>query len=1377
MKFLFQPRNKMENWSITDTYSSRGLTMDQSTFVMRTIATPAVTLVRDVDYTLEITTDADGETGFKVTFPVGSPYATTSEAFDINFKTDYEMNKVIAGGTRVDGSAINYRPGSDVIFHNIGQLEGTLVDETDPANPIRKNVDIKSDAIRRTRNEVAINGQKSGSYDRQTKQVTWTVDVNYNSEILKDAVLRDTIQGLNPTQKFLPESVVVQEFTVNAGGTIVPGAVVYENQAAVGGFTGTVTMPTTANGNELTVTFPDTETGTTPKKYRVVFKTLVEDEIIGVTTFNNTGRFTNTGFPERELPATIQVTEGNKFIGKSGKQDGMYANWTVVINESQSTIPNAILEDTPSNNQLLLEDSFKLYAVTNLPPFTTANPVAKGAELKAKTAATVGDDWDYEIVIADPVDENSPQTFQLIFRETLRRPYVLEYSSLILAGNNEAVTNKAVLSGSNGTHGEDSEEGRFTFSVGAAGGGASGKVGNLTIVKQDGETLTPLANVTLELYVSNTSATNPSFRRLFTRTTDATGTINYGKLPYTTYSATGDLQYFLKEVGRPDGGYIISDALVKGEYEVVVNDENADPNIINANVPNVKAKLKLNKVNVHGILVPGATFRLEFRVEGSNEFVTLTNDLTALTTTGEITLDGVAVGTYRLTEITANPEYVRNTQPLEFTLAKDGNGELLPIQESDLINYKGSVRLIKQDTDGARLEGVVFDLYTAAGTRIGENLTTDANGIIEVGELAPGSYYFREVSSVGGNIANETPINFVIASEAVGQPTTQEITVLNGKGSVELTKEDEAGNKLEGAEFTLYVEGNPTPLGVVSSNANGVVRYDGLAPGNYYFLETKAPTGYIINGQPVNFVIPEKAQEDNVVIRIADAFVNYKGGVVLRKVDETGKVLQGVVYTLHNADGSVVAEYTTNNAGIIKIDELAPGSYYFVEKSTVEGNIVDTRRIDFTVAADANGEPEGVVIDAINTKGAVQFTKVSEDAAVRPGAEFSIFKDGNKYGNSVTSDVNGVVYIDGLEPGNYVIRETKAAPGYVLNTSEINVLIPETTDQDKFVLSGENFINYQGRVELTKVDEEAKLLAGVVYDLYNAAEEVIGTYTTDENGVIAVDGLAPGNYYFVEKSTVEGNVVNNTPIEFTIVAEAAGQPETIKVDALNAKAAVEFVKVDAAGNTLAGAEFALYTEDGEAPILTVVADEAGKVSVDGLAPGNYYFAEIKAAAGFILNTDLLEFEVPAVATVEKVVLDLGEFVNYQGGLIVEKVDENGRRIKEAEFTLTDASGTVITVTTKDGLGRFEKLAPGTYKLKETKAPAGYVLDTKEHEVVIPEFFAGEYIVATIKVENKKSDEELPTTGSNNMTEMISIAMIGLGVVALYVSKKYKENQI
>src|SRR5699024_2156735 len=129
------------------------------------------------------------------------------------------------------------------------------------------------------------------------------------------------------------------------------------------------------------------------------------------------------------------------------------------------------------------------------------------------------------------------------------------------------------------------------------------------------------------------------------------------------------------------------------------------------------------------------------------------------------------------------------------------------------------------------------------GKTVKEGLTTNATGQIMVDQLAPGAYSFIETKAPAGYKLDTTPVAFTITAD---QTAAVQVTKTNDleRGSVVLTKVDEDSNVvLAGATFKLQDSGGNVVKTNLVTNAAGQIVVNDLEPGDYYFIETKAPAG------------------------------------------------------------------------------------------------------------------------------------------------------------------------------------------------------------------------------------------------------------------------------------------------------------------------------------------------------------------------------------------------------------------------------------------------------------------------------------------------------------------------------------------------------
>lgn len=398
-----------------------------------------------------------------------------------------------------------------------------------------------------------------------------------------------------------------------------------------------------------------------------------------------------------------------------------------------------------------------------------------------------------------------------------------------------------------------------------------------------------------------------------------------------------------------------------------------------------------------------------------------------------------------------------------------------------------------------------------------------------------------------------------------------------------------------------------------------------------------------------------------------------------------------------------------------------------------------------------------------------------------PGSIYQLFNFNQqpilKSGNPVTAttDSHGNAVFTNLPAWVFYAKEIYAPDGFLLNPDMFG---GERLSTDKTFTTAD--ASALGTVSFNKVNHKGAALSGGEFTLTGKAHDDtdVSMTASSVNGVVTFINLPIGTYTIRETRAPAGYYLSD--VELTATVEYADPDRLAVQSVLSANRIVDqpitsehfgsirLMKTDETNKPLAGAEFGLYNSDG-ALVQRVVSQSNGVVTFSHVTLGTYKIREITPPLGYVASTR----EITATIEDDDDVIDGGTFINdtIYGGIRLLKTSEDGvTPLPGAQFSLYKKGETKIlaqAVSGTDGSVVFGHLLYGDYVIRETKAPAGYVLSSKETAVSIKEDDVTVEAGSFVNARNTGS----PDTGDNILVYFVMALGSLAGIAVVYVINK------
>ena len=444
------------------------------------------------------------------------------------------------------------------------------------------------------------------------------------------------------------------------------------------------------------------------------------------------------------------------------------------------------------------------------------------------------------------------------------------------------------------------------------------KKGKLVFTKTDLTNGEAIEGVVIDIYTENDEL-------IFSGVTDSEGKIVVEELYKGKF-------YILER--EPKTGYRKNEE--KLYFEIKENNE-----VVKAKMTNKKYEgdLEFTKEDIAtGEGLPGA--EIEIYNADTNELVFkgVTDE------SGKLVVKALEYGRYRIVEKVAPNSYVINDEPMYFEITEDGQ-----IYKAVMTDRKitGGLEFTKEDLKtGETLPNAEIEIYNVETNELVYKGTTDENGKVLVENLEYGSYKIIEKKSPESYLLSDEPVYFEIKID--GEIVKSVMKNKKITGGLKFTKEDFSTDEpIPNTEIEIH---NATTDEVIYSgktNEDGKIILEEIPYGDYYILEKNAPIPYTLNLEKMYFSI----KEDGEVIKatMKDKVITSK--IILHKIDENKKGLEGVTIGIYKKDGTLINAYVTDKNGNIEL-ELEYGDYYFQELKGLDNFKLTDEKIYFSVTED-----------------------------------------------------------------------------------------------------------------------------------------------------------------------------------------------------------------------------------------------------------------------------------------------------------------------------------------------------------------------------------------------------------------------------------------
>lgn len=534
-----------------------------------------------------------------------------------------------------------------------------------------------------------------GSYDAISKVITWEILANFQDNKNYNNIINTR---LSEKEKYIKDSLRITQYQPLNKGKL----------KYIKDLKPTDYLKTYDEGSKsLTINIKNSQ----PAIYKITIKTSLANEEIDY--FCHHQSFLKINFLEKLLETSIKIPFVNLHLNKLGKQSENLIQWTILLNEKQSSLAEVEVYSFLDKEHTYIKDSFEVFStVVKSDGSYTLSKLPLDASMYSINFIT-GESEGFNFKIIDlPIDI----------------PYILTYKTQPSLKSFGHLTSTAVLNK------KEMASETVAFTPKYLKPSIPEKLtGSYTVTKLDLNNK-PLANVGFELErVDN--------NQIYKASTNNEGIAIFENLDYTTYR--------LKEVS-PRPGYIVDLDLILG-IKVEINKKQTKASFINK-----QAQLSIKSVNKDLESLSGGVFSLKVKKAGT--YIKVVDNFII---DKEKIFYGLGPGKYKLSQVKNVDNYIQNLEEVDFEIIKNKDTKLV------YTSYKGSLLVYDQSGDNF-ITGASFSLIDLENNII--DLHTLKQNPYKVEDLPPKAYLIKSNTSAFGYNHINKEVEFKIIDKAYKKP-------------------------------------------------------------------------------------------------------------------------------------------------------------------------------------------------------------------------------------------------------------------------------------------------------------------------------------------------------------------------------------------------------------------------------------------------------------------------------------------------------------------------------------------------------------------------------------------------------------------------------